>query len=527
MTTAALSYAPASRPVARPVNKWLVAIAVAIGALLEVVDTSIVNVALTDIQTTVGASLSQASWVVSSYGVANVIVLPLTAWLGARFGKKNYFVFSLIGFTVASVLCGMATSLPMLIVARVLQGLMGGGLLAKAQAFLFEVFPAEEQPMAQAFFGAVVIAGPAIGPTLGGWIVTNYDWRWIFYVNVPIGIAAVWLCLNALPKDHEERDESRVDWLAILLLAIGLGSLQTVLEEGNSDDWFESRLIVTLSIAAVSGLVAFVYRQLTVANPVVDLRVLRHRSLWAGSLLSVAVGMALYGALFAVPIFTQSILRYTPQQTGMLLLPGALTSAFMMPIAGKLASRFDPRAVLAVGGLILVVGLWLLTSLSPDTGASDLAWPLIVRSVGTTMMFLPLNLATLGPIPAREVAAASSFFNLTRQLGGSIGVALLTTLLAQREAFHRAVLTEKLVPNDPLTLERVRLYTQKFVGSGSSLAEAQNKALALLDSIVTQQSAVLSFADTFWAVAALVLVCLPLVLLLGRPAKGVKVDMGH
>ncbi|HEX5659882.1 MAG TPA: DHA2 family efflux MFS transporter permease subunit, partial [Polyangiales bacterium] len=341
MTSAAVSFAPAL-PVAKPVNKWLVAIAVAIGALLEVIDTSIVNVALTDIQTTVGASLSQASWVVSSYGVANVIVLPLTAWLGARFGKKRYFLFSLIGFTVASVLCGMATSLPMLIAARVLQGLMGGGLLAKAQAFLFEVFPAHEQPMAQAFFGAVVIAGPAIGPTLGGWIVTNYDWRWIFYVNVPVGIAAVWLCTSALPKDEDERDASRIDWLAIALLAIGLGSLQTVLEEGNSDDWFESKLIVVLSIAAALGLVSFVYRQLTVAHPVVDLRVLRHRSLWAGSLLSVAVGMALYGALFAVPIFAQSIMRYTPEQTGMMLLPGALVSAFAMPLAGKLASTFDP-----------------------------------------------------------------------------------------------------------------------------------------------------------------------------------------
>src|SRR6195952_3874681 len=281
------------------VNKWLVAVAVAIGALLEIIDSSIVNVALTDIQTSVGASLAQVSWVVSSYGIANVIVLPLTAWLGDRFGKKRYFIFSLIGFTIASVLCGMATSLPMLIAARVLQGLMGGGLLAKAQAFLLETFPREEQPMAQAFFGAIVIAGPAIGPTLGGYIVTNYDGRWIFYVNIPIGIAAVWLCISALPKDKAARDTSKVDWLAIFLLALGIGCLQTVLEEGNSDDWFDSPFIITLTALSVVGLVSFVERQLTSAHPVVDLRVLRHRSLWAGSLLSIAVGMALYGALFA------------------------------------------------------------------------------------------------------------------------------------------------------------------------------------------------------------------------------------
>ena len=415
----------------------------------------------------------------------------------------------------------------MLIAARVLQGLMGGGLLAKAQAFLFETFPRAEQPMAQAFFGAIVIAGPAIGPTLGGYIVTNYDWRWIFYVNVPVGLAAVWLCLSALPKDKGVRDTSRVDWLAILLLAVGIGSLQTVLEEGTSDDWFDSPFIVALTAASVVGLVAFVERQLTSAHPVVDLRVLRHRSLWAGSLLSIAVGMALYGALFAVPIFAQSVLHYTPQQTGMMLLPGALVSAFTMPLAGKLAARFDPRLVLATGGLVLVSGLWLLTSLSPLTGQADLGWPLIVRALGTTLMFLPLTLATLGPIPQREVAAASSLFNLTRQLGGSIGVALLTTLLTQRQAFHRAVLVEHLVTGDALTLERVQVLTQRFTGLGFSLQDARDRALSLLDGVVNQQAAVLSFADTFWAVSALILVCLPLIVLLGKPAAGVKVEMGH
>jgi MFS transporter, DHA2 family, multidrug resistance protein len=424
-STASLSsFAPA----APGVNKWLVAVAVAIGALLEVIDSSIVNVALTDIQTSVGASLEQVGWVVSSYGIANVIVLPLTAWLGDKFGKKRYFVFSLIGFTAASVLCGMATSLPMLIVARVLQGLMGGGLLAKAQAFLMETFPRAEQPMAQAFFGAIVIAGPAIGPTLGGYIVTNYDWRWIFYVNVPVGIAAVWLCLSALPEDKPSKLDSGIDWTAIALLGIGLGSLQTVLEEGSSKDWFDSGLIIALTAAAVIGLVCFVERQLTSKHPVVDLRVLRHRSLWAGSLLSIVIGMALFGALFSVPIFAQTILHYTPQQTGMMLLPGALLTAVMMPVAAKLSSRFDPRAVLVVGGLVLAFGLFQLTSLTPLTGADDLFWPLMVRSLGTSLMFLPLNLATLTPIPRGDMSAASSFFNLTRQLGGSIGVALRVQL---------------------------------------------------------------------------------------------------
>src|SRR6478735_8473226 len=290
---------PSSEADAAPVNKWGVAFAVALGALLEIVDTSIVNVALTPMQATLGATLAQVSWVVSAYGIANVIILPLSAWLGHRFGKKNYFLFSLVGFTLASILCGLSTSLLMLVIARILQGLTGGGLLAKAQAILFETFPKEEQATAQGLFGAVVIAGPAIGPTLGGYLVTNIDWRWIFFINVPLGILAVFMVMNYMPKDPERSQvKASVDWTSIALLAIGIGSLQAFLEEGNSEDWFESKLVIALAIAAVIGTFTFIRRQLRSTAPVVDLSVLRYRSLWAGSLLSVVVGMALYGALF-------------------------------------------------------------------------------------------------------------------------------------------------------------------------------------------------------------------------------------
>jgi len=511
-------------------NKWLIAVAVALGALLEVVDTSIVNVALTEMQNSLGATLSSIGWVVSSYAVANVIILPLTAWLGERFGKKRYFIFSLIAFTTASVLCGVATTLPMLIAARVLQGLGGGGLLAKAQSILFETFPKSEQAMAQGFFGAIVIAGPAIGPTLGGYIVTNVNWRWIFFINIPVGIAAVIMCLTYLPEDKKKDPnvkEAGVDWLSIALLVAGLGALQTVLEEGQSDDWFQSPFIVTFSAIAVVGLVSFVFRQMRAPNPVVDLRVLRYRSLWSGSLLSVVVGMALYGALFAVPIFATGIMHYTSQQVGMLLLPGALASAFTMPIAAALLSRIDPRVMLVMGGLILTSAVWQFTHLSPQTGADDLFWPLIVRAVGTVFMFLPLNMGTLGPIPKHDMAKASGFFNLTRQLGGSVGVALLTTLLAQRQAFHRLVLVEKVSALGPDTLARVDAYTGRFLSLGTPMAEAHQQALALLDGAVNVQASVMSFNDTFWATAVLILVTLPLVVLLGKPDRGVKIDAGH
>jgi DHA2 family multidrug resistance protein len=510
----------------RAVNKWAVAVAVAIGALLEVIDVSIVNVALNEIQSSLGATLSQVSWVVSSYAVANVIILPLSAWLGRRFGKKNYFIWSLIGFTAASVLCGLATNLPMLIIARVLQGLAGGGLLAKAQAILFETFPKSEQAMAQAFFGIIVIAGPAIGPTLGGYLVTNVDWRWIFFVNVPVGIAAVMLCMTALPKDEAPPERAPVDWTALALLAAGLGALQTVLEEGNADGWFDSQFIVTLSVVAVSTLVAFVWRQLRSPHPIVDLKVLRYRSLWAGSILSVIVGISLYGALFAIPIFASLVMHQSSQQIGMMLLPGAFASAVAMPIAGKLLGKMDARALLVCGALILVLAIHQLAGLNPQTGSDDLFVPLLVRSFGTVCMFLPLSMATLGPIPKQDIASATGFYSLTRQLGGSVGVALLTTLLDRRQVFHRSVLIEHLGAGDPGTLDRVAALTHNFVAKGFGAAEAHARALALLDGAVNQQAAVLSFGDTFWATGALILISLPLVLLLGK-SRGRAVAADH
>jgi len=519
---------PALAAAAPQSSKWTVAIAVAIGALLEVIDTSIVNVGLNDMQTSLGATMAQASWIVSSYAVANVIILPLAAWLGHRFGKKKYFIFSLVGFTVASAMCGLSTNLPMLVIARVLQGLTGGGLMAKAQSILFESFPKEEQATAQSFFGAIVIAGPAIGPTLGGYIVTNIGWRWIFFINLPLGVLAVLLCLSALPADEPHTTAQKgIDWTAIALLALGLGCMQTFLEEGNSHDWFDDSLIFVLFVTSLVSLVLFVRRELRADDPVVDLRVLGHRSLWAGSILSVIVGMALYGGLFAVPIFAQSILRYTSQETGMMMLPGALLTAVLMPFAGKLSRKMDPRLMLVMGALMLAGSLVMLVPMNPMTSGDDLFWPLIIRSVGTTCMFIPLSMASLGPIPRKDIAAATGFYNLTRQLGGSVGVALLSMMLVRRQAFHTAVIAEKIVSNDPMTLERVNMLTGAMMAKGASAAEAKQRALSLLSGTVTQQGSIMSFADTFWLAGVIIILFLPLVLLLGKPEQGVKVEAGH
>jgi DHA2 family multidrug resistance protein len=307
-----------------------------------------------------------------------------------------------------------------------------------------------------------------------------------------------------------------VDWFAILLLAVGIGSLQTLLEEGNSEDWFESRFIVALTAGTVLGLGALVWRLLKSDDPVVDLRVLRYRSLWAGSVLSIIVGIALFGALFSIPLFAQTVLGFTSQQTGMLLLPGALASAVAMPLAGRVLKVVEARVALVGGSLLLITALFLLSNLSPQTGEGDLFWPLIVRAFGTVLMFLPLSLATLGSIPKEDIAKATGFFSLTRQLGGSIGVALLSTLLARRQAFHRSVLIEKVGMNNPLAFERLAALRGAFLGKGSTLDDAQAKATAVLDHAVSTQALVMSFADTFVATGVLILVFLPLVTLLGK-----------
>ncbi len=510
----------AARLADRGVLKWVIAITAAVGAILEVIDMSIINVAMPDIQGNLGATLSEVGWISTGYSCANVVMIPLTAWLSERFGRKQYLLFSLIGFTAASVLCGLSNSLGMLIASRVLQGLCGGGLLAKAQSLLFETFPRSEQPAAQAFFGIGVIAGPAFGPVLGGWLTDTLGWRWIFFINLPIGIAAVLMTIVFLPRDVDDASPVRpVDWAGIGLLTVGLGCFQTMLEEGQQEDWFSSRFIVTMAVGAVAGLGFFVWRELTIDHPAVDLRVLRHRSLAAGSVYSLVLGMGLFGVMFAVPIFVQDYLHFTATQSGLLLMPGALGSAVTMIVVSKITRRFDPRVLIAAGALLTVTTALMLSRINPDTSVETLLLPLMIRGLGTVMMFLPLSLAAIGDLPKRDIGAGSGFYSLTRQLGSSIGIAIITTVLAHHEAAHRAVLVEKITAYSSATTARLHLFTGAFVHRGADPVTARQQSFAVLDAIVNSQALLLSFADVFRYVAYAFIATLPLLLLLGKGAN--------
>jgi len=508
-------------------RRWIIALTVSAAAVLEIIDTSIVNVALPHIQGNLGATLSEVGWVITGYSVANAIVIPLTAWLSSSFGKKGYFIFSLIGFTLASLLCGLADSLPLLVTARVIQGLCGGGLLAKAQAILFETFPPEEQAAAQGLFGVGVMVGPVLGPTLGGYLTDTFDWRMIFFINLPLGMLAILLAWLFLPLDQAGRRSNTVDWLGISLLVVAVGSLQVVLEEGQQEDWFSSRAIVSLSLAAIVGGVLFVLRELKASAPAVDLRVLRHKSLTAGSLYSLVLGMGLYGATFAVPIFAQNILHYTAAQTGFLMVPGAIASALMMPLFARLGGKVDARLMIAGGAGLNILAMLQLSTMNPNTSVDSLFWPLILRSVGSIFMFMPLSTASIGPLPKAEIGTATGFYNLSRQLGGSIGVAALTTILDQRQNFHRAILSEDINPYNPAYNGYLHQVSGLFLPRGGDNSAAQQGAMKLIDSVLNTQASILSFADTFWVVAMVFLVSLPLLLFLNNGKNASAANAAH
>ena len=493
--------------------KYLIAIAVTLAAVLELIDTSIVNVAIPHMMGNLGATLDEISWVSTGYIIANVIVIPMSSWLSGYFGRKRYLTGSILLFVAASWFCGAAGTLGGLIFWRVVQGLGGGALLSTAQTTLFEAFPPKEVGIGQAMFGVGVMVGPTIGPTLGGYIVDNLSWPWIFYINIPLGIFAAWMVFSYVRDSSHQRKSLTIDGSGILLLAVCVGALQWMLERGERMDWFDSRFVTILGVTAVVSFVALIIRELKIKEPVIDLRVLKNRQLAAGVTMGAFLGFALYGSVFVLPVFLQGLHGMTANQTGMIILPGALASAFTMAFVGRNSARLDARVTVPIGASFFMFSMWSLSRLTFDSGAHELFWPLVARGVGLGLIFVPLTGATMAELAPQQLAQGTGMFNLTRQLGGSLGIAISATLLSRFTAQSRALLAEHVVAGDPLTTSRVEGLTRALIAKGADVLSAKQQALVILDRQLQGQASVLAFSKLYLISGMALMASLPLLLL--------------
>ena len=499
--------------------KYLIAIAVTLAAVLELIDTSIVNVAIPHMMGNLGATLDEISWVSTGYIIANVIVIPMSGWLSAFFGRKRYLTGSIALFILASFFCGAATSLGGLVFWRVVQGLGGGALLSTAQATLFEAFPPAEVGIGQAMFGVGVMVGPTLGPTLGGYIVDNYNWPWIFYINVPLGIIAMLMVMSYVhDAEHQERAET-IDFLGFILLATGVGALQFMLEKGERYDWFDSRMITGLAVLSGVSFVLLIWRELVIKEPIINFRVLKSRQLAAGVSIASLLGLALFGSIFVLPIFLQNLHGLTANQTGLVILPGAIASAVTMAFVGKNANKLDARVTVTIGSIMFFIAMWMLARMTLASGPAETFWPLILRGVGLGLIFVPLTSATMAELKVSELAQGTGMFNLTRQLGGSLGIAIMATLLTRFTVEKKAMMTEHVTSMDPTSLGRLQQITQGLIARGMNPIMAKQQALMLLDRQIQAQASVLAFSRIYILSGFILLCALPL-LLLFRTGKG-------
>ena len=509
-------------------RRAIITITAVTAALLEIVDTTIVNVALNDMKGNLGATLTEIGWVVTAYAVGNVIVVPMTSWLSQQFGRRNYFAASIMIFITFSFFCGNATGIWELVAFRFCQGLGGGALLVTSQTIITESYPIEKRGMAQAIYGLGVIIGPTLGPPLGGYIVDHFSWPYIFYINIPIGIIATLLTLQFVksPKFQEKTSRRNIDVLGILLLAISIGSLQYVLEKGHDDDWFNDNLILFLSVVAVFGIFFFIWRELTYKNPIVELRVLKNGNLRMGTILTFILGFGLYGSTFIIPLYTQSILGWTAEDAGLLFIPSGIATAFMMPIIGKLLERGVKQKYLIAGGLIMffLYSLWAYKIITPDTSADSFWWLLMFRGFGLSLLFIPITTMALSTLHGQEIGQGAAFTGMMRQLGGSFGVAIITTFLASKNMVHRVDLIGHLNTSDPLIQNRVSMLQHGFISKGMTPDLALKSAYKSLDFSVTKQAMVLSYMDVFLFIGVIFLICVPFVLLI-KDRKGTKADV--
>jgi MFS transporter, DHA2 family, multidrug resistance protein len=523
-------------PTAAPsFSPWVVAPTVGLAAFMEVLDISIVNVSLEHVAGSMAATPDEATWVLTAYLVTNAIVLPISGWLSERLGRTRYFLGSIIGFSLSSLACGVAPTLGLLILARGLQGIAGGGLQPTAQAFLADAFPAEKRGQAFAMYGLAVVFAPAIGPTVGGWITDTMSWRWVFLINVPVGIVVSLLAARILadpPQEAAARAARKkmgfdLDYIGFALLVIGMCALQVVLDKGQEDDWFQSTLITILAITATVGLVAFAVWELRRDDPIVDLHLFRDRAFASGNLLMFMLGFALMGTTVLLPLFVQTLLGYTAEQAGLVLSPGGLATMFMMPIVGAISGRVDARLLIMIGLASTAVAMFHMTGFDLTVDFSTLAWARVYQSLGLALLFIPINTAAYQGVPAAKNANASAIINMMRNLGGSFGIAILTTYLARREQANQVTLIRHVTPYSTPTTQMLAMLQHAFAAAHASTVGALHQAQAELYAMVQQQAAVISYIDAFWLVGSVLLTMIPLVLLLRRSQPGAGVPAAH
>lgn len=510
-------------------NRWLVTVAVMIPTLIEILDTSIANVALGHIQGSLSAGQDEVTWVLTSYLVSNAIVIPISGFLSKLFGRRNYLLLSVIVFTLSSMMCGLASSLGMLIFFRIIQGIGGGGLQPMSQAILVEAFPAEERGLAMAIFAMGAVLGPILGPLLGGYITDNYSWHWIFNINVPVGLLAlvmIWLFVKDPTYLERLKSGDRVDYVGLALLSLGLGCLQVVLDKGQQDDWFNSNFILILAIISAISLASFLVYELRCKHPIVDLSIFRDRSFATGNVVMFCGYFAFFGAIVVLPLYLQNLMGYTAFLAGVVLGPGGLIMLAVLPVVGKLIKHVDARYILFVGLLVSASSLFNMAGFSLDIDLGTAITARNIQAVGIALFFVPLSYLTMAYVPNERMNNAAAIFNLLRNLGGSFGVAFVTTLLARRAQFHQARLVENLTlydPNFQNSLERIKTYLAPKLSGAYDLT---NTALGALYKLLLQQANAMAFYDVFHAQALMFLGLAVLMWIIKKPPVGGKIPEG-
>jgi len=511
------------------INPILIIFILTIATFMEVLDTSIANVALPHIAGSLSAGQDEASWVLTSYLVANAIILPISGWLATFFGRKRFYMACVVIFVASSFLCGIATNLGMLIFFRILQGLGGGGLAPSEQSIIADTVPVEKRGIAFAIYGLGVVFAPAIGPTFGGWITDNYTWHWIFFINVPVGLvslALTWYFVQEPKSTLGERERMqkegfKIDWIGITLIAIGIGSLEIVLDEGNREDWFESNFIVRFAVISIISLIIGVIWEYRQKHPAVDVRMLLDRNFASSFILLFAVGFILFGSTFLLPLMAQTLMGYNAVTAGEVISPGGFVVMLMMPIVGGfLMPRVQARWLILFGLIVSALSLWHLSSLSLDAAYSDLAWARVYQAFGLAFLFVPINTAAYTGIPQGKTNNVSALMNLSRNLGGSFGIAILSTILARRTQYHINTLGYHTTSYDPNYLNWLNKTAQYLQQQGATAMEATQKATGIIWARVLKQSAMLAFLDAYHILMILVLCVIPLVFLLRKNKPG-------